>query len=141
MNLFTIFLRYASIQFLWGTLIAIAISYIVGMTNIVRLSNTLFVTAGILIYFGYALFRPKEAGLGIYSIKGLKPEEFVRIQNGKKIKVEFELSENEDENNKFSEEEKNKYPFLYWLSIFIRTWGISFTLIFYAIFVHQIFGN
>lgn len=141
MKFVTIFLRHASLQFLWGTLITIAIIFVVGTIDIVRLSNALFVTAGVLLFFSRALFRPTEAGFGRYSTKGLKPEEFVLIENGEDIKVEFKPSPNEDEEMKFSEEEKKNHPSLYWLSIFLRTWGISITLIFYAIFVHQIFGN
>lgn len=141
MKFIAIFLKHASLQFLWGTLISLIILGIWGSSSVTQVSDVLCVSAGIFLFFiGPIFLIPKEVGFNSQFQKHTRIESLVRL-DGEHIRVDFEPTNNDTSLLGLSEKEQKKYLILDRFIVFVKVFGISLTLFFYAIFIYQIFGN
>ena len=125
-------------EILWGMLIGtciLIVSWFYGYKDILQLTNILFISAGILLFFGPAFFSPKGLGfLPIWLVRGLRESKH-EIISGK-------VEPSSDETLVWlSEEEQKTHLSLESFIVLINFFGIGTTLIFYSLVLYFIFGR
>lgn len=119
------------IQFALGTTIGVVIIWVISPDTLVEVSNTLFICASAFFILGPLFLKPKELGIPM------------QIEENGQIAppVKFESMDVDESLIGLSEEEQKRYLLADRFIVFIKIFGIGITLLFYSIFLYQIFGN
>ncbi len=131
-------IRTISIQIFWGFVIGTAIlvaSWLSGYRDVAQLSNILFISAFILLFFGSSWFRPE----GI----DLEPKYSMRSMSFDRPKLNTRLIESATDEVLIglSKEEQSLSPSLKGFLILTKQFGIGLAMFFYSIIFHWILAG